>query len=47
MREILGCEMMADIGRNPNIAVLLGEFMEETNLFQEIVHEERIIETGS
>jgi hypothetical protein len=43
----LRCEMMTNIGRNPNIASLLGEFMEDTNLFEEIIYEEKIIETGS
>ncbi|CAB4425645.1 unnamed protein product [Rhizophagus irregularis] len=43
----LRCEMMSNIGRNPNIASLLGDFMRDTDLFEEIIYEEKIIETGS
>lgn len=38
--------MMSNIERNPNIASLLGDFMRETDLFGEIIYEEKIIETG-
>lgn len=38
--------MMSNIGRNPNIASLLGDFMRDTDLFEEIIYEEKIIETG-
>jgi hypothetical protein len=38
--------MMTNIGRNPNIASLLGDFMRDTELFEEIIFEEKVIETG-
>jgi len=37
---------MSNIGRNPDIASLLGDFMKDSNIFEEVFYEKRIIETG-
>jgi len=38
--------MMTNIGRNPKIASLIGRFMENTNLFEEVFFETRTIGIG-